>query len=115
MATYRVIKNKKAYLRRRRIRFFLVTTILIGIFAYTAHTTYANRLSRLEEARLELQMYQEQYDEIMLRQGFYYNQITRLEDESYILMFARERHFWSLPGEVIFRFTDPTRGIDTNN
>ena len=104
MAKFRVIKNRKAYLRRRRIRRFLTLAIIVTVFVYAAHHTYANRMNRLEEVRAELAAYQEQYDEVMLRQGYYENQVIRLEDEDYIAMLARERHFMSLPNEIVFTF-----------
>lgn len=107
LATYKVIKNRKAQLRRRNIRRVLTLAIIVGFFVYAGRVTHANRLSRLESARLELNHYRDVYEDVMLRQGFYRNQLIRLDDEAYVLKFARERHFWSLPGEVIFRFTDP--------
>ena len=105
MAKFRVIKNRRAYLRRRRVRRFLTMAIIVTIFVYAAHTTYAHRMNMLEEVKAELAGYQEQYDDVMLRQGYYENQIIRLEDEDYIAMFARER-FQSLPGEIVFRIVD---------
>ena len=106
MAKYRVIKNRKAHLRRRRIRRFLTLAMIVMIFVYAAHRTYANQMNRLEEARAELAAYQEQFDEVMLRQGYYENQVVRLQDEDYIAMLAREQHFMSLPNEIVFRVID---------
>ena len=106
MAKFRVIKNRKAYFRRRRIRRFLTLAVIVTIFAYAAHSTYASRMNRLEEVRAELAAYQEEYADVMLRQGFYENQVIRLQDEDYIAMLARERHFMSLPNEIIFTFRD---------
>ena len=105
MANLRVIKNRRAYLRRRRIRRFLTMAVIVTIFTYMAHTTYVNRVALLEVARAELAVYQEQYDDVRLRQGYYKNQIIRLEDEDYIAMLAREQ-YRSLPGEIVFRIVD---------
>lgn len=82
---------------------------MVTIFAYAAHTTYANRMNRIEEARAELAVYQEQHADVMLRQGYYKNQIIRLEDEDYIAMLARER-YRSLPDEIVFRIIDDPIG-----
>ena len=114
MAKFRVIKNKR-HLRRRRMRCFLTVTVVAGVFAYAIHTMHASRVTRLEEAEATLASYQAQLDEIMLRQGFYENQIIRFEDEDYVTMFARERYFFSLPDEIIFRVIDPERGTNTLN
>jgi len=108
MAKYRVIKNRKAHLRRRSIRRFLTLAIIVTIFAYVAHQTYAHRLNRLEETRAELAAYEAWYDEVMLRQGYYENQVIRLQDEDYVAMLAREQHFMSLPNEIVFRIANHT-------
>jgi len=102
MAKYRVIRNRKAYLRRRSIRRFLSLAIIVAIFAYLMYSTYLNRMQRLEEIKGELAIYQEIHEEVLLRQGFYNNQIVRLKDEDYIAMLARE-HLRSLPNEIVFR------------
>ena len=106
MTKFKVIKNRRAYLRRRKIRRFLTLTTIVTIFVYAAHSTYANRMNLLNSALEELEAYQEQRYEIMLRQKFYLNQIIRLEDEDYIAMLARERHFRALPNEIVFRIVD---------
>jgi len=91
-------------------------TIIVTIFAYAAHVTYTNRMNRIEVALAELAAYQEQYEGIMLRQEFYKNKVVRLGDEDYIAMLARERHFWSLPNEIVFRIVeDSTRSLDTTD
>jgi len=105
MAKYRVIKSRRAYLRRRSVRRFLTLAIIVGVFVYAAYSTYHTRLNQLEEMRSELEVYREIYDEVMLRQGFYRNQILRLEDEDYVAMLARE-NLRSLPNEIIFRVID---------
>ena len=102
MAKYRVIRNKKSYLRRRRFRRFLTLTIIGATFLYTAHMIYENRMDQLDAMKEELAHYQERYNETMLRQGFYENQIVRLEDEEYVAMLARG-YLRSLPDEIVFR------------
>ncbi|MCL1989765.1 MAG: hypothetical protein FWG67_02630 [Defluviitaleaceae bacterium] len=102
MAKYRVIRNKKAYLKRRSLRRFLTLITLMSIFLYAAHVIYTNRMYRLDEMKEALVLYQEKYEEVMLRQGFYENQMIRLEDEDYVAMLARE-HLRSLPHEIVFR------------
>jgi len=106
MAKLKVIKNRRAYMRRRRIRRFLTLTTIVTIFAYAAHATYSSRMNQIEAVRAELAAYQEQYEAIMLRQDFYVNQVARLQDDDYIAMLARERHFRALPNEVVFRIVD---------
>ena len=106
-----VIKNKKAYLRRRKLRRFLTLIAIMTIFAYATHLTYTTRMNRLEQLQAELEMYNEEYEQVMLRQGFYLNQVLRLEDEDYIAMLARQRYFRTLEHELVFRILDES--IDT--
>jgi len=103
---FRVIKNRRAYLRGRRIRRFLTLAIIVTIFAYATHIIYVTQMNRLDELKVELKAYQAEHDEVMLRQGFYLNQVVRLEDEDYVAMLARERYFRSLSNEIVFRIID---------
>ena len=104
MAQFRVIRSRK--MRRRKIRRFLTLTILVTIFVYAASTVYASRRSQLNEVRATLEIYQQELDEILLRQGYYENQVIRLEDEDYIAMLARERYNRTRPNEIVFRIQD---------
>ena len=81
-------------------------TIIITSFVYASYSIYASHRTQLNEVQAELEYYQRELDEVMLRQGFYENQVIRLEDEDYIAMLARERLFRSLPNEIIFRLID---------
>lgn len=101
----RVIKNSRRR-RRQRFRRFLTMAVIVSVFGYMTHSIYATRREQLEEVQAELASYQAILDEIMLRQGFYENQVTRLEDPDYIAMLARQRYFRSLPNEIIFRIID---------
>jgi len=103
MTELRVIKNRKAKIRRKRIRRFTTLGILAGIFSFAIYITYVNSNARLEHLRAELEYYQTIQNEVMLSQRYYLNQIVRLEDEEYIAMLARQRYRVSLPDETVFR------------
>ena len=101
---FRLIRSRRR--RGRRRRRLLVMAIIIGSFVYATYSIYASRRTQLIDIRAELEYYERELDEVMLRQGFYENQVVRLEDEDYIAMLARERLFRSLPNEIIFRLLD---------
>jgi len=101
----RVIRNSRRR-RQRKTRRLLTMMVIIGSFTYMTYSIYTSRRAQLHEVRVELAHYQRELDEVMLRQGFYENQVIRLEDEDYIAMLARERYFRSLPNEIIFRLID---------
>ena len=45
---------------------------------------YTDRLSKLTKARENLATYQEQYDELIAKEEYYRNEISKLENEDYI-------------------------------
>ena len=110
----RLIKSRKK--RRQKFRRLLVMTTIAICFVYATYSIYASHRAELNEVQADLRDYQRELDEIMLRQGFYENQVIRLEDEDYVAMLARERLFRSMPNEIIFRLIDlPATEIDYEN
>ena len=101
----RVIRNSRRR-RQRKTRRLLTMTVIITSFIYMTYSIHISRRAQLNEVRVELAHYQHELEEVMLRQGFYENQVIRLEDEDYIAMLARELYFRSLPNEIIFRLID---------
>jgi len=112
MAKFKVIKNRKKFLVRRRIRRIVTLFSIVAFFAFMIYRTFQSRTDELNQTRLTLQYYQSEFDEIMLRQGFYTNQIARLNDEDYVAMLARGRHFRSRENEIIFRIIEQRRDVE---
>lgn len=67
---------------------------------------YTDRLSKLTKARENLATYQEQYDELIAKEEYYRNEISKLENEDYIAKLAREKYFKSEEGEIIFKLPE---------
>lgn len=107
----RMIRNSRRR-RQRRIRRLLVMTIIVASFTYMTFSIYITSRAQLNDVRVALDYYQRELDEVMLRQGFYQNQVIRLEDEDYVAMLARERYFRSLPNEIIFRLIEVEGSTD---
>ena len=98
-------KNRK---RRRQLfyRRVLTMSLLIGSFIIAASIMYTNRLTKLAEAKENLAAYQQQYDELIAKQEYYRNEISKLENEDYIAKLAREKYFKSEEGEIIFKLPE---------
>lgn len=67
---------------------------------------YTDRLSKLTKARENLATYQEQYDELIAKEEYYRNEISKLENEDYIAKLTREKYFKSEEGEIIFKLPE---------
>lgn len=67
---------------------------------------YTDRLSKLTKARENLATYQKQYDELIAKEEYYRNEISKLENEDYIAKLAREKYFKSEEGEIIFKLPE---------
>ena len=101
---------------------FVITIFVLGIspisnrrqrsapapptFVITAAFMYTDRLSKLTKARENLATYQEQYDELIAKEEYYRNEISKLENEDYIAKLAREKYFKSEEGEIIFKLPE---------
>lgn len=105
MKHFRVIRNKKVYRRKLAVRRFVTMSLILGIFVFAGYTMYRNRMKHLEAAITQLAYDESRLSDVMLRQGYYLNEIVRLGDENYVAMLARE-HLFSLPHETVFIIED---------
>ena len=106
MKKFRVMRSNKVYRRKLMMRRFMTISIILGIFVFAGYNMYNSRMRRINEAMLQLEYYESRLSDVMIRQGYYQNEIIRLGDDDYIAMLARE-HLLSLPDEIIFIIEDP--------
>ena len=81
----------------------LTMSLIGGVFVASSFFIYSDRRSKLREAEEYLAQLQHEKDEIMDQQDYYLSEISKLENDEYISMLARERYFKSLPDEILFR------------
>ena len=105
MENFRVIRNRKAHRRKLAVRRFMTVSLILGLFVLKGYRMHNSRMQRLEEATAQLEYYESTLSDIMLRQGYYLNEIIRLDDEDYVAMLARE-HLLSMPNEIVFVIED---------
>ena len=106
MNNFRVIRNRKAHRRKLFARRFVTVSLILGLFVFAGYTMYNSRIERIKEATAQLEHYESRLADVMMRQGYYLNEIIRLGDEDYIAMLAREQHFLSMPNETVFIIGD---------
>lgn len=106
MERLRVIRNNKRYLRKLAARRFITMSLMVFVFLCASYVLYASRIQRLNNVTEQLEIYEAELADIMLRQGFYENEIIRLQDDDYVAMLARGQHFRSLPHEMVFRIAE---------
>lgn len=105
MKNYRVIRNRKAHRRKLAVRRFITVSLILGLFVFAGYTMHNSRMKRLDEATAQLEYYESRLSDVMMRQGYYLNEIVRLDDEDYVAMLARE-HLLSMPNETVFIIED---------
>ena len=93
----------------------LTISLIVGVFGFATYYLYSSRISRLNVARERLVHYQELHEELIMQHSFFESEITKLENEDYIAMLAREQYFKSLPGEIIFRISDAQEDEDVED
>ena len=86
-------------------RRILTMSLIVGVFVVSSFFIYSDRRNKLREAEAYLAQLQHEKDEIMAQQDYYLSEISKLANDDYISMLARERYFKSLPDEIIFRIS----------
>lgn len=93
--------------RKRRQQLFyrrvLTLILIIGFFCVVGACLYTSRLAKLTEAKEKLAAYEKEYDELIEKEEYYRNEISKLENEDYIAKLAREKYFKSEEGEILFK------------
>ena len=108
MKNFRVIRNRKAYRRKMAFRRFVTVSFILGVFVVLGLTMYRSRAVQLQEAQAQLDHYEANLSSVLLRQGYYLNEMVRLGDDDYVAMLARQ-HLLSLPDETVFIIEDSPR------
>ena len=96
------IRRKKARHKKRLRR--AATLAVMGLFlGALGYVTFADRIVKLRETERQLVEYEKQYEQLKTQEEYYRQEISKLENEDYIALLARERYFKSEEGEIIFK------------
>lgn len=105
MKKFRVIRNRKVQRRQLAVRRFMTVSLILGLFVFVGYNMRSNRLELIEEATAQLEYYESKLSNVRIRQGYYENEIVKLDNEDYVAMLARE-HLLSMPNETVFIIKD---------
>ena len=98
-----VIKQNRQRRRKLLYRRILTVSFVAGFFIISGMFMYSDRIRRLREAEAQFAQLQQQKEEILAQQEYYRSEISKLENEEFVAMLARQVYFKSLPHEILFR------------
>lgn len=104
-----IVKQNRQRRRKRFLRRFLTVGVLVLSLVTLGYFTFTDRLSRLAEAQSQLDQYKEEYSNLVEKEEYYRDEISKLENEDYIAKLAREKYFKSEEGEIIFKLPDDSK------
>lgn len=97
--------KKHKYSVRSRGRMFVVFLFFISVVA-TLTLTLINNLKQINDIREEKKDLKIEKRELLEKQAALEADIEKLSDIDYIARYAREKYFYSKPGEIILRIED---------
>ena len=86
----------------RMIIFFLFFISIIGTLSFTLFSN----LRQINDIRNEKKALSKEKEELLEKQASLEADIEKLSDDNYIARYAREKYFYSRPGEIILRIED---------
>ena len=95
-------RKKKKKTKGRMIIFFLFFISIIGTLSFTL----LNNLRQINDIRNEKKALSKEKEELLEKQASLEADIEKLSDDNYIARYAREKYFYSRPGEIILRIED---------
>lgn len=104
-----IVKQNRQRRRKRFLRRFLTVGVLVLSLVTLGYFTFTDRLNRLVEAQSQLDQYKEEYSNLVEKEEYYRDEISKLENEDYIAKLAREKYFKSEEGEIIFKLPDDSK------
>lgn len=104
-----IVKQNRQRRRKRFLRRFLTVGVLVLSLVTLGYFTFTDRLNRLAEAQSQLDQYKEEYSNLVEKEEYYRDEISKLENEDYIAKLAREKYFKSEEGEIIFKLPDDSK------
>ena len=94
-------KNSK----RMKGRMFIIFLFFISIIATLSYTLLSN-LRQISDIREEEKSLKIEKEKLLEKQASLEADIEKLSDDDYIARYAREKYFYSKPGEIILKIED---------
>ena len=97
-------KSRK-YTKRAKGRMVIVFLFFISIIVTLAFTLISN-LKQINDIRVEKEILINEKEKLMEKQARLEADIEKLSDPEYIAKYAREKYFYSKPGEIILKIEE---------
>ena len=97
-------KSRK-YTKRAKGRMFIVFLFFISIIVTLTFTLISN-LKQINDIRVEKEALVNEKEKLMEKQARLEADIEKLSDPEYIAKYAREKYFYSKPGEIILKIEE---------
>ncbi len=97
-------KGRK-YSKKTKGRMFIIFLFFISVIATLSFTLVSN-LKQINDIRIEKRILNEEKKDLLDKQASLEADIEKLSDDDYIARYAREKYFYSKPGEIILKMED---------
>ena len=100
-----MVAKKNRYSFKTRGRMFVFFLFFIFIIA-TLGYTMLNNLKQINDIRIQKDKLYEEKNRLKEKQESLLADIEKLSDKDYIARYAREKYFYSRPGEIVLRIDE---------
>ncbi len=100
-----MMAKRRKYTKKAKGRMFIIFLFFISIIVTLTFTLYSN-LKQINDIRKEKDNLNLEKEKLLENQATLEADIEKLSDTDYIARYAREKYFYSKPGELILRIED---------
>ncbi len=99
------MSKRRKYAARAQGRMFIIFLFFLSIIT-TLTLTFISNLKQINDIKVEEKNLKLEKQELLDKQAALEADIEKLSDVDYIARYAREKYFYSRPGEIILRIED---------
>ncbi len=97
--------KRRKYSNKTKGRMFIIIIFLFFII-FTLSFTLFNNLKQINDIKKEKNFLISEKEKLLEKQSVLEADIEKLSDNEYIARYAREKYFYSRPGEIVLRIDD---------
>ncbi len=97
--------KRRRYTKKMKGRMVIIFLFFISIIVTLSFTLFSN-LRQINDIRMEKKALIKEKEELLEKQTSLEADIEKLSDDDYIARYAREKYFYSKPGEIILRIEE---------
>ena len=100
-----MMAKKHKYTKKAKGRMFIIFLFFISIIATLSFTLFSN-LKQINDIKKERKYLIMEKEKLLEKQATLEADIEKLSDVDYIAKYAREKYFYSKPGEIVLKIED---------